>query len=205
MGLYTLHYNNIAKHLCNIEKPKSLEVGCQTATTSCLLAMNGIETTCIDSEQLELEKGMNTFKEYKVNGKFALMNGFDLKFPDNSFDVVFNMGMIEHYSKQQQDRILQEMKRVSKRFVYVSVPNRFHPQNKNEIEYAKRPGALEWEKHYYPMAFWELSELFERNGLWVSELSGSWHAAKGFLKPFGLWFGFEICIMGRKLERLEKQ
>jgi len=57
--------------------------------------------------------------------KTFLMDASNLKFDDNSFDVVFCHALLHHVDKI--DRVIQEMKRVSKKYVIVLEPNRNNP------------------------------------------------------------------------------
>ncbi len=206
---YSVHFDAIKKHLPNIKNAKTIEVGCQTAYFSALFAKAGADCYCIDNEKKELEKGKRLFKELGLKAKFVLMDGFDLKFADNSFDVVFNHGVIEHFKREKQDKMLLEMKRVSKNLVYVSVPNKFHPESsriKNESRQKKHTGnGFKWEHEFYPFTFRELKKLFERNGLEIIELFGSLHWFKKnsklnslLQKTIGLLLGFELCALGKK-------
>ena len=53
------------------------------------------------------------------------MDASDLKFEDNSFDIVFCHALLHHV--EDIDRVIQEMRRVSKRYVIILEPNRNNP------------------------------------------------------------------------------
>ena len=55
----------------------------------------------------------------------SLMNASDLKFKDNSFDVVFCHALLHHVENI--DKVIQEMKRVSQKYVIILEPNRNNP------------------------------------------------------------------------------
>ncbi len=57
--------------------------------------------------------------------KTSLMSADDLKFPDNSFDVAFCHALLHHVENI--SRVMQEMKRVSKKHVIILEPNRNNP------------------------------------------------------------------------------
>ena len=61
-----------------------------------------------------------------VKNKF-LMDATDLKFPDNSFDIVFESCMLHHLNNYDFDRVILEMKRVSKNHLVFVEPNRNNP------------------------------------------------------------------------------
>lgn len=53
------------------------------------------------------------------------MDANHLEFPDNSFEVVFCHALLHHVDDM--DRVIQEMKRVSKKYVIILEPNRNNP------------------------------------------------------------------------------
>lgn len=67
--------------------------------------------------------------ERNYNGlKFIFGNGCTLPFRDNSFDLVFSSAVIEHVgSFEQQYVFLQECCRVSRKYVFITTPNRWYP------------------------------------------------------------------------------
>lgn len=66
-------------------------------------------------------------KEY--NGlKFVLGDGRKLPFDDNTFDLVFSSAVIEHTGcLLQQQSFIEECCRVTKKYVFLTTPNRWHP------------------------------------------------------------------------------
>ncbi len=75
------------------------------------------DTTCIDYSQKMLE--LNPLR------KKLLMDAQDLKFNDNSFDVVFCHALLHHVKDPL--KVLQEMQRVSRGYVVILEPNRNNP------------------------------------------------------------------------------
>jgi ubiquinone/menaquinone biosynthesis C-methylase UbiE len=60
--------------------------------------------------------------------KFVRGNALDLPFPDNAFDLVISNAVIEHVgSSENQRKFLAECFRVSRKHVFITTPNRFHP------------------------------------------------------------------------------
>jgi ubiquinone/menaquinone biosynthesis C-methylase UbiE len=57
--------------------------------------------------------------------KTSLMDANDLKFEDNSFDVVFCHALLHHV--EDIAKVMQEMKRVSRKYVIILEPNRNNP------------------------------------------------------------------------------
>lgn len=60
--------------------------------------------------------------------KFVPGDGKNLPFSDNSFDLVFSSAVIEHVgSEEEQEQFILESFRVSRKYVVLTTPNRWHP------------------------------------------------------------------------------
>ncbi|MBI3336775.1 methyltransferase domain-containing protein [Candidatus Peregrinibacteria bacterium] len=59
--------------------------------------------------------------------KKQVMDARDLKFPDNSFDMVFCHAVLHHIDKVDRPRVMREMARVSKKYVAMIEPNILNP------------------------------------------------------------------------------
>ena len=60
--------------------------------------------------------------------KFVQGNALNMPFEDNSFDLVFSSAVLEHVgSFENQCKFLNECLRVSKKYVFLTTPNRFYP------------------------------------------------------------------------------
>jgi len=65
--------------------------------------------------------------EYK-GLKFKQGTALDMPFEDNAFELVFSSAVIEHVgSYQNQSRFIRECFRVSKKYVFITTPNRHYP------------------------------------------------------------------------------
>ncbi|WP_079914430.1 class I SAM-dependent methyltransferase [Paenibacillus sp. 32352] len=85
-----------------------LEIGAGTGRDSFYFQQCGLEVTCIDlSEEMVRhckEKGLNT----------AVMDFYQLEFPDRSFDAVYALNCLLHVPKQELGQVLAEIRRVLK-------------------------------------------------------------------------------------------
>lgn len=123
---YYGNLTNFANNLMNFNGYKSvLEAGSGSGKATILLE-NNIQKTLLDISPNALKyakKLANLFNVEKVN----CINGniFSMPFRDKSFDLVWNIGVIEHYSKDNIELIMKEMVRVcnDSGMVAVGIPN----------------------------------------------------------------------------------
>jgi hypothetical protein len=60
--------------------------------------------------------------------KFIRGDGCDLPFEDDSFDLVFSSAVVEHVGNiERQTAFIKECYRVSKKYLFLTTPNRYHP------------------------------------------------------------------------------
>jgi len=108
----------------NLDRKKILEVGAGTGRDSVKMRGQGAQVFLLDysSESLRLAR-QNLRSEEVV---LVLANGLTSPFPDNTFDVVFHQGLLEHF--QSPHGLLIENRRVLKKggFVVVDVPQTIH-------------------------------------------------------------------------------
>jgi len=97
----------------------------------------------------------------KNMSNFILGNGLSLPFKNNSFDIVFSMGLIEHFSlKTQRRKLIEEHVRVAKKgFIMIT-----HPNTTSSLRWCYIKFALDYRlghKHY-KIAPEEMKEHFEQ-------------------------------------------
>ena len=74
-----------------------LEVGSGRGSLSSYFADDGVECTLLDTSQAILDIAANIYHNNGHKAKFIAGNALDLPFPDNSFDVVTSIGLLEHF------------------------------------------------------------------------------------------------------------
>lgn len=77
------------------------------------------ELECINISETELQRGIDAAKTSRVKPRFTLMDANALRFPDESFDLVFGKAILHHLDLA---RALNEIRRVLKlqgRFVFL--------------------------------------------------------------------------------------
>lgn len=159
-------------------KVNILEAGCGSAKRSFTLALLGYSTSGLDySAQIikSLEKNLQMVESLYGKTTFSPVKGdlFDIPFSDNTFDVVFNEGVLEHFlERETRIKALKEMKRILKEngMVIVVVPNGKHFMMKFWY-FFRYPGYINAEKwHFYSPN--ELKSEFEEAGLTNVKIAG---------------------------------
>lgn len=105
----------------DVRYKRILEPGSGTARISFHLYRAGVEVTLCDLSENAVQGAMLRFgsrKKYRVI-RADLRN---LPFHDDAFDLVWNAGVMEHFSPDELDMGLREMRRVSRKYVAVFVP-----------------------------------------------------------------------------------
>jgi ubiquinone/menaquinone biosynthesis C-methylase UbiE len=105
-----------------------LEVGTGTGSMSVFLSQRGHKLTAIDNDPEVL--ALAQVHADKFGGKaltFLEADAFALPFPDQSFDVVFHQGLLEHFNDSDIRAMLTEQLRVARKVIF-SVPNHLYPR-----------------------------------------------------------------------------
>jgi len=115
----------IAGLLKDVESPRILSAGCGRGLIDYwLVKALGYHVTLLDLSRKCIANLERAFGEFDKS-KYALRHGsvLDMPYPDGAFDLVWNEGVLEHFSEQEYHSALAEMKRVSRKFVLIDVPN----------------------------------------------------------------------------------
>ena len=133
-----LRHNDFFKILSSFIELQSitiLEVGCGSGAFSLYLSALGNHVVALDYYLQPLQhisKGKREFEQKKhINLNLDIVMGDirSMAFPDETFDVVFNSGVLEHYSTpKNRQEILKEMSRVTRCSGYLAIiiPNKLH-------------------------------------------------------------------------------
>ncbi len=105
------------------EGGRTLEAGSGGGWQSLALARTGLfSTSILDFSEEALRYAKRVFDRAGVAAQFILS---DIEAPCQAeFDIVFNAGVLEHYTVAQQAQLLRGMARRSRRYVLVLLPNR---------------------------------------------------------------------------------
>jgi SAM-dependent methyltransferase len=103
-----------------------LEVGCGTASHSCLLSYFGAHCFSLDRNAAAMVAAAETKRRFGGRNQVVRGDAFYLPFVDDAFDVCFSAGVMEHFSDDDIVWLLREQTRVGKRVVF-SVPSDHYP------------------------------------------------------------------------------
>lgn len=93
------------------------DIGCGNGVITNILGQQ-YEVTAIDRSASALEY---------VNTKKLQASADSIPLPDNSFDLVFSSEMLEHLEDKVLKGTLTEMKRLSRKYIFITVPNYENP------------------------------------------------------------------------------
>ena len=95
-----------------IKGNKVLEVGTATGYFAHIMTLAGFEVTAVDLAPQMIERAEKVSQELQLDVRYAVMDAQDLKFDDNSFDLVFTRLMT--WTVPDLKKTYQEMQRVLK-------------------------------------------------------------------------------------------
>ena len=154
-----------------------VELGCGSALAASLLARAGYRSTGLDIAVSALQFGVELAEELTTTPiAFICRDLFssigDLK---GSADVVFSLGVVEHYPYEEQVQILRQMVSISRRYVVTVVPNTQSPifREMEIAEFERVPHSLVYpdESHWFEVDFPRI--VSEVNG--INRRYGSFH------------------------------
>jgi GT2 family glycosyltransferase/2-polyprenyl-3-methyl-5-hydroxy-6-metoxy-1,4-benzoquinol methylase/glycosyltransferase involved in cell wall biosynthesis len=99
-----------------------LEAGCGGGNQSLALAQSGYEVTLLDFSGAALEYARRSFEKHSVRATYVQDDAFAQRAAE--YDLVFNAGVLEHYTLEEQARFLRGMASRSRRYVLALIPNR---------------------------------------------------------------------------------
>ena len=74
-----------------------LEVGCGRGSMSAYFADNGFDCTLMDSSESAMKAAKEVFKKHGLKAKFHVGDAMKLPYDDGAFDIVFSIGLLEHF------------------------------------------------------------------------------------------------------------
>lgn len=171
-------------HVCDLQGKRVLEVGAGTGRDSFALIEHGAEIVQLDYSvnSLQILKGLS--EELHVQTSIVGGDTFQLPFRDETFDVVFHQGLLEHFRHPQAESLLKENIRVLKRggYLLVDVPQRYHLYTiLKHAQMALNIWFAGWERSFSTP---ELTRLLRSLGLSTVHAYGEWMYPSFFYRSF---------------------
>lgn len=124
-----------------------LEVGAGTGTMSVFLSYFDRQVTTLDNDAQVLKLAQAAKEKFGGGNRLAQGSAFKLPFADNSFDLVFHQGLLEHFSDAKIHELLREHFRVAPLVIF-SVPNNYY--FKKDFGDERLMSRAAWEKRLRP-------------------------------------------------------
>lgn len=141
---YLAHFKEIEAALGDVKEKKILDVGSGTGITSAYLAGRGGELYLVDISPKALDFQKKYFGYKKLKAKYFLRDAFKMKFPEKSFDMVWNGGVIEHFEDDKKVEMIKIMWNLVKPggVLLISAPNA------RDLPFMAAKKILKWRKKW---------------------------------------------------------
>lgn len=106
---YLANYFHLSQNVGNIKGAKILEVGSGSGQMSAYLASKGAEVHLVDISKKSLEFSRRYFASNNLSVRLYKQNAFGMKFPLQSFDCVWNGGVVEHFNDKEKILMIKKM------------------------------------------------------------------------------------------------
>jgi len=122
---YGYLFKDFNSNLILLEGKSILNIGCGTGTLTLQLAKNN-EVTAIDISPESINVLKKDMHRKHIKAKALLMDAEELKFDDNSFDIIYGVAILHHLDLQ---KALPDMKRVLKKHgkMFFIEPTAYNP------------------------------------------------------------------------------
>lgn len=141
-----------------VKKDKILDVGCGIGRWTSLLSEMGAVVIGIDFSEVMIQKAKEYSKPQNID--FRYMDVCRLEFPNNVFDLVSSVTVLQHLPLENQEKAIKELCRITKKGGYILI-----------IE------ATDMKKHRYisprEPIWWK--ESFKKNGCEMVKAHGQWY------------------------------
>ncbi|MFS0722836.1 methyltransferase domain-containing protein [Paenibacillus sp. 1P07SE] len=107
-------YRKIREHLPDPASSRVLEAGSGTGKISLRLAEDEADVTLVDYSEAAIVNSQRAFQQRLQAGRFIVSDIRNIRLPDGELDLVWNAGVLEHFTREDKIAILEEMARLTK-------------------------------------------------------------------------------------------
>jgi 2-polyprenyl-3-methyl-5-hydroxy-6-metoxy-1,4-benzoquinol methylase len=86
----------------SINGKRVLEVGCGRGSLSCYFSDAGFDCTLVDLSENAINLAKEIYKKNNLKANFVVGDANNLDLMDSSFDIIFSIGLLEHFDDIQQ-------------------------------------------------------------------------------------------------------
>lgn len=109
---------------------RCLEVGCGRGSLSCYYSAADYDCTLVDISPSIIKVAQDIFQTHQLKAKFVVADANNLPFENGSFDIVFSIGLLEHFEDVR--NIIREQVRVlSQGGIFIGY---VVPENRNQVQ-----------------------------------------------------------------------
>jgi SAM-dependent methyltransferase len=105
-----------------------IEIGCGLGAT-CFILDDGFRKSLLDLNPGAVRLARSGFERLGRGADFMVADMFALPIKDAAYDIIFNSGVMEHFSRKERRKALGEYSRILKKdgMIVLAVPNHFSP------------------------------------------------------------------------------
>jgi len=143
-----LVFNVLLKEIFDFKNKKILEAGSGSGRISLKVAEKGAKVFLLDYSESAVTLSKRNSSKKKIKSEIVRASIFNIPFKENVFDIVWNAGVLEHFSEEKQIKALEEMRAVCKKKGKIITMNPYVRAYFYRLGkwYAKRTGK--WEVGY---------------------------------------------------------
>jgi SAM-dependent methyltransferase len=177
----------VLRHLSKVtdlHEKKVLEIGAGTGRDSFPLVQQGATVYQLDYAENSLKILKRLAEESNLPVSIVGGDTFNLPFRDETFDIIFHQGLLEHFRKPLAERLLRENMRTLKQggLLLVDVPQRWHTYTvAKHVLIAMDKWFAGWERSF---SIGELRSLLRSLGLTPVYAYGEWMYPSFFYRAF---------------------
>jgi 2-polyprenyl-3-methyl-5-hydroxy-6-metoxy-1,4-benzoquinol methylase len=201
---YQAHFQTTLKSMGQVKNKKILNVGSGTGLADAYLAQNGAKVTLLDISEKSIKFSKKYFKHKGLKADFVIGDAFKMPFASEEFDIVWNSGVIEHFSDHEKIIMVSEMWKRVKRGgkLIIHAPNVFDLpfQIATLILKMRRKWAFGREDH---MTTGGLIKIFNKAGVKVSNIFTYNSIVGWWFFPFGREITTKLGLNTTKIHMLK--
>lgn len=104
------HWITFNRLLGDASPGKCLEVGCGRGSLSAYFSDAGWDCSLLDLSEAAIDRAKEAFSDEGLTAQFDVGDCLDLPYADNSYDLVFSIGLLEHF--EDIDQVISEQVRI---------------------------------------------------------------------------------------------